>query len=172
MTEMTSENAQVLPRRNVVAKLFTWLGGCSLFASLLSTLYANFRFFYPKALYEPPLTFKAGKPADYPLGTVTDRWVKDHGVWIVRSQSGIYALTATCTHLGCMTRYYADESLFKCPCHGSNFTVQGDPIAGPAPYPLFRLALRRAEDGEIVVDKANQENRPSLRLRPPYILEV
>ena len=52
---------------------------------------------------------------------------------MVRDSSGkLYALLTTCTHLGCLTGFFPAEGLFKCPCHGSNFSLPGDPVAGPA----------------------------------------
>jgi len=156
-------------RRGFLAGVFTWLGLGSLGTALAGTVYANFRFFFPKVLYEPPSRFKAGFPGDYQPG-VSDRWAKDYQVWIVRDDEGLYALLRVCTHLGCLTNYFAAEELFKCPCHGSNFTVQGDQVAGPAPVPLYRLALSVGDDGQIVVDKARRENRSGPREEPPYVL--
>ncbi len=159
-------------RRTFVGKLFTTLGVSSLVASVVSSVYANFRYFFPKVLYEPPARFKAGFPEEYLSGSVSDRWVRDHRVWIVRQDNRLYALLATCTHLGCLTGYFPSEELFKRPCHGSNFSRAGDPVAGPAPVPLYRLALKLGDDGQIVVDKALRENRPGKREQPPYVLEV
>jgi len=159
-------------RRGFVARIFTWLGISSLATSLVSSVYANFRFFFPKVLYEPPAQFKAGVPDEYQPGTVSDRWLNDHQVWIVRDDNKLYALLATCTHLGCLTGYFPSERLFKCPCHGSIFTVKGDPVAGPAPVPLYRLALSIGDDGQLVVDKASRENQPGNRDARPYVLEV
>lgn len=156
-------------RRNFFARACTGLGVSALLASLMSSVYANFRFFFPKVLYEPPSRFKAGLPDIYPPG-VSDRLVKDHQVWIVREDDRLYALLAVCTHLGCLTSFFKNEGLFKCPCHGSNFSLEGDPVAGPAPVPLHRLALSLGEDGQIVVDKARRENRPGERDQPPYVL--
>jgi len=172
MTEMTSGGGTGDSRREFVGKAFVCLGAGCLATSLASTGYANFRFFFPKVLYEPPAQFKAGFPSDYQANTVSDRWAKEHQVWIVREDSTLYALLTVCTHLGCLTGYFPGESLFKCPCHGSNFSLQGDPVAGPAPVPLFRLALSPGADGQIVVDKNVRENRPGPRDEKPFVLEV
>jgi cytochrome b6-f complex iron-sulfur subunit len=159
-------------RRGFLTMAFTWLGFGSLATALASTIYANFRFFFPKVLYEPPAQFTAGAVADYPADAVSDRWAKEHQVWIVREGDQLYALLTVCTHLGCLTSFFPAESLFKCPCHGSNFSLQGDPLAGPAPVPLYRLALAVGANGQIVVDKNRRENRPGLRDEPPYVLKV
>jgi cytochrome b6-f complex iron-sulfur subunit len=159
-------------RRGLLARAFVWLGLSGLAASLASTVYANFRFFFPKVLYEPPSQFKAGFSNDYQPGTVSNRWAKDYQVWIIRESDRLYALLTVCTHLGCLTGFFPAEGLFKCPCHGSNFSLQGDPISGPAPVPLYRLALSLGEDGQIVVDKSRRENRPDQRDQPPFLLKV
>jgi cytochrome b6-f complex iron-sulfur subunit len=43
---------------------------------------------------------------------------------------------------------------FKCPCHGSGFTIDGINFEGPAPRPLERYAIHVNEDGQIEVDKS------------------
>ncbi len=158
-------------RRGFFTKMFMGLGLGCLAASLAGTVYANFRFFFPKVLYEPPSKFKAGFPGDYQPDTVSDHWVKDHQVWIVRKEDKLYALLAVCTHLGCLTSYFPGEKLFKCPCHGSNFNLDGDPLSGPAPVPLYRLALSTGEDGQIEVDKAQRASLAD-RDNPKFVLKV
>ncbi|MCL1792026.1 MAG: FAD-dependent oxidoreductase [Peptococcaceae bacterium] len=37
-----------------------------------------------------------------------------------------------CTHLGCRTRYEAEDGTWECPCHGSRFDAAGVPLDGPA----------------------------------------
>jgi cytochrome b6-f complex iron-sulfur subunit len=75
-------------------------------------------------------------------------------VWIVREETGIYAVFAKCTHLGCTPRWLAAEAKFKCPCHGSGFFKSGLNFEGPAPRPLDRFQVTIAEDGQLVVDKS------------------
>lgn len=171
MNEIEPDNNTHGNRRSFVGRVFTSLGLWSLFVSLATSVYANFRFFFPKVLYEPPSRFKAGFLSDYQTG-VSDRWAKSNQVWIVREGDELYALSRVCTHLGCLTGFFANEELFKCPCHGSNFSVEGDPVAGPAPVPLYRLALTRGKDGQLIVDKAQRENRPGERNKPPFVLKV
>jgi cytochrome b6-f complex iron-sulfur subunit len=107
-------------------------------------------------LFEPSPIFKAGKPEDYTVGEVSTKWVKDERVWIVRESEGIYAILANCTHLGCTPKWLASESKYKCPCHGSGFTMQGINFEGPAPRPLERLKIEIAPDGQIKVDKSKK----------------
>ena len=113
---------------------------------------ALLRFFFPNALFEPPGTVKVGRPEQYnEIGKVYTRW-KKHLFCLVRTPEGIYALSAVCTHLGCVVNWWPSQERFKCPCHGSGFYKSGINYEGPAPRPLERFRIFLAEDGSIVVD--------------------
>jgi cytochrome b6-f complex iron-sulfur subunit len=109
---------------------------------------------FPRVLFTPPSTFKAGLPSDFTVGEVSEKFKKDFRVWIVREEGGIYALFAKCTHLGCTPRWLAAENKFKCPCHGTGFFKSGLNFEGPAPRPLDRFEIKLTEDGQLVVDKS------------------
>ena len=109
---------------------------------------------FPRVLFQPPVTFKAGFPSDYAVGEVSDKYKQEQRVWIVREETGIYAVFAKCTHLGCTPRWQASENKFKCPCHGSGFFKTGLNFEGPAPRPLDRFKIGVGEDGQLVVDKS------------------
>ncbi len=117
------------------------------------TLLGFLRSAFPRILFQPPSSFKAGFPKDFTVGEISEKFKKEFRVWIIRTEEGFYALFAKCTHLGCTPRWLAAESKFKCPCHGSGFYKSGINFEGPAPRPLERLRITLAEDGQIVVDK-------------------
>ncbi|MFO7901069.1 MAG: ubiquinol-cytochrome c reductase iron-sulfur subunit [Pirellulaceae bacterium] len=133
------------------------VGFTALAATLVMWLLGCLRFMFPNVLVEPPMTFKVGFPRDYADGQVETKYKARHGVWVVRheyeGQPQIYVLKAVCTHLGCTPNWQETEQKFKCPCHGSGFYKSGIHFEGPAPRPLERYAIRRAEDGELEVDK-------------------
>jgi cytochrome b6-f complex iron-sulfur subunit len=114
------------------------------------------RYLFPNVLFEPVQTFRAGTPDDYEPGQVSERFKDQHGVWIVRSEDQIYALSTVCTHLGCTPNWAPSEAKFKCPCHGSGFYKTGINFEGPAPRPLERFKITLAEDGGILVDKTKK----------------
>jgi cytochrome b6-f complex iron-sulfur subunit len=107
----------------------------------------------PNVVKEPPMRFKAGSPEEYPPGSVT--LVKAQNVYIVRASEGFfYALSAVCTHLGCITNWKQEEGIVACPCHGSKFNREGGNIAGPAPRPLPRFSVLLDDQRQLVVDKS------------------
>lgn len=52
------------------------------------------------------------------------------------AEGEIRALSARCTHLGCLVRFNDAEGAWECPCHGSRFDVDGSVLQGPATRPL------------------------------------
>jgi cytochrome b6-f complex iron-sulfur subunit len=116
------------------------------------------RFMFPNVLIEPPTKFKVGFPDDYGPGQVQTKFIPQFGVWVVRyeyeGQAMIYAIKSVCTHLGCTPNWLEGEQKFKCPCHGSGFYKDGINFEGPAPRPLERYAISRADDGQLEVDKS------------------
>ena len=116
---------------------FLWMGWSALAAFFAASAAAGARFMFPNVIYEPSQKFNAGPASAYDEG-VSTKWLNEQRVWIVRTSSGIYALWARCTHLGCTPNWFPDAGRVQCPCHGSNFDPAGDVVAGPAPKPLFR----------------------------------
>lgn len=133
---------------------FGRLGWGAFGAVSLMSLLAFVRSAFPRVLFVPPSTFKAGFPNDYPVGEVSEKYTKEFRVWIVREPVGFYAIFAKCTHLGCTPRWSASENKFKCPCHGSGYYKTGYNFEGPAPRPMDRFEIRLGEDGQLVVDRS------------------
>jgi cytochrome b6-f complex iron-sulfur subunit len=60
------------------------------------------------------------------------------------------ALSAVCTHLGCVVQWFPDKKEFLCPCHGGRFNAEGQVQGGPPPKPLAHLPLT-VEDDQFLV---------------------
>ena len=145
-------------RRNFLLAMFgSWIAVAwtALTVSMLGMVLGTVRFLFPNVLSEPPSKVKAGSPDQYEEGKVVDRF-KDQNTWIVKNQGQIYALSTTCTHLGCTPNWLEREQKFKCPCHGSGFYKTGINFEGPAPRPLERYRIALADDGQILVDKSKK----------------
>ena len=140
-------DADTLDRRQ-----FVKVGATSLGVAGLGACVFGFRYLSPNVLYEPSPIVDAGKPDYYPPDSVT--LDPQMAIYVVRTPEGFFALSAICTHLGCMTAYKPDLGIIACPCHGSKFTKYGVKIAGPAPRPLPWLRMWLNDDGNLMVDRA------------------
>jgi len=71
--------------------------------------------------------------------------------WVVKmDDQNVVAYSPQCTHLGCAYHWDEKEKNFICPCHTSAFSIDGKVLAGPAPRPLDRYAVR-TEAGKLLI---------------------
>lgn len=129
----------------------------------VGSVVVTYQYFSPNVLFEPSTTFRAGNPDLYPVHSVT--FLQDQQVYIVRMPEGFYAVSAVCTHLGCVTQWKPDAEMIACPCHGSKFKSDGTKLEGPAPRPLPHFSITLTEDGELLVDKLQN-------IKPAQVLKV
>lgn len=74
---------------------------------------------------------------DIPAGTGAVVRIEGEQRAVFRDADGsLHALSARCTHLGCIVHFNDAESAWECPCHGSRFGVDGQVLHGPATQPL------------------------------------
>ena len=148
-------NEEERPDEGLNRRRFCQLAGASacavatIGAGVLATDYLR-----PRALFEPPTLFSVGPAGSFAPGSVLT--VEASNVFVMRFQDGFRALSAVCTHLGCITRYRPDERIITCPCHGSRFNLDGDVLAGPAPRPLRWLQMDLTSRGDVVIDSASE----------------
>lgn len=83
-----------------------------------------------------------------------DAWreVERRGLVYVRAREDgtILALSAQCTHLGCLVVWRQSENQFACPCHTGFYDATGNVISGPPPRPLAQLETK-VENGKVLV---------------------
>lgn len=61
---------------------------------------------------------------------------------LVRKKAGGYsALSAVCTHLGCIIQWQKESGSFLCPCHAGLFSSDGAVLGGPPPKPLAKITF-------------------------------
>src|SRR5207245_10451076 len=96
MAEAEKKRKGIWSRRDFFTRL-GW-GGFGIFGGL--TLLGFLRSAFPRVLFQPPSTFKAGLPSDYAMGEVSEKYKQDQRVWMSRQEADIGAICAKCTLLG------------------------------------------------------------------------
>ena len=80
------------------------------------------------------------------------REVVERDVWVIKhSATEVTILSPLCTHLGCQYDWHPEMHQFICPCHGSNYSITGKVLGGPAPRPLDTLPWK-LEKGALYVE--------------------
>ena len=130
------------------------LGWIAAMFAVCATAVGAVRFLVPNVLFEPSLVFKAGKPEDFPDGSVT--FLEEERVFLVRKGNAFRCLSAICTHLGCTVNRTGQG--YHCPCHGSIFDDQGSVKSGPAPRALEWFLVTLSKDSRLLVDKNQRVN--------------
>ena len=155
-------------RRDFLLRLGTGAG----MAALAAQATASLRSLLPNVSYDAPTTVKIGPPGEFPDG---QKFLPDQRLIVFREGSTFHAISAVCTHLGCIVRAEALSQAetvdvggaplrmthrFLCPCHGSRYSGDGGNVSGPAPRPLawYHLSMA-ADDGQLVVDLAREVSR-------------
>jgi len=86
MAEAEKKKGGIWSRRDFFTRL-GW-GGFGVFGGL--GLLGFLRSAFPRVLFQPPSTFKAGFPSDYAIGEVSEKYKQDQRVWIVREETGVH----------------------------------------------------------------------------------
>lgn len=80
--------------------------------------------------------------ADLPVGKGQVYSVANKPVIVIHTADGFHALSAVCTHLGCIVFWNEQRSVVACPCHAGFFNVNGSVISGPPPAPLAEYQVQ------------------------------
>jgi cytochrome b6-f complex iron-sulfur subunit len=91
-------------------------------------------------------------PANAPLRSVGGAVLVAGGadsIAVIRSaDTQLVALSAVCTHEGCLCGYDPSSRTLDCPCHGSSFGLDGGVVSGPAMTAV--RAYVASQSGDIV----------------------
>jgi len=74
-------------------------------------------------------------------------------VIVVNNGGTLTAVSAVCTHLGCLVQWKSDEKNIYCACHGARYTDDGQIISGPQPLPLAPFGVR-VDGDDLIISKA------------------
>lgn len=133
-----------MPRRDFLGLFASWSALSALAFALVGALRL------PKAavLPSPSKKFKVTLPESLAPGVAFRP--PGRSVAVFKDADGVYAISTVCTHLGCIVK--TEPTLFRCPCHGSEYDLDGKVTRGPAPKALPWLAVSVTGDG-VVVDE-------------------
>lgn len=125
-------------------------------ATALGMLYPVGMFLWPreKKVEEGGVRSMQIPLAETPVGEAKFiRFLNKAAVVIRPNEQQVVALSAVCTHLGCVVKWKEDVAEFVCPCHGGRFDTKGKVLGGPPPTPLvsFKATI---EDEYIVISEA------------------
>lgn len=68
---------------------------------------------------------------------------------IIKNGDKIKVFSSRCSHLGCRINN-VNQNIFTCPCHGSQFDLNGNPIKGPAAKNLTALNYKIDKDKNLI----------------------
>ena len=75
------------------------------------------------------------------------------GGFLVNAHGKLDVLAQRCPHLGCSVGFDQTAGIFKCPCHGSQFSQAGKVIHGPATADMATLSWKKGDKpDEIIVN--------------------
>src|SRR5690606_24830700 len=93
-------------------------------------------------------------------------------VAVYRKDDGsVQAISAVCTHMGCIIEWNNAEKHWDCPCHGSIFSPDGEVMSGPAMQKLAAHDLHvetaeHAPPGRVEEPTRREEPLPSIQREP------
>jgi len=144
--DKSKENRNKLTRRGFMGWGFAVFIGIASLATFFLTL---FRMPFPSILPGRSGRFKIGHKHEFPSGTT--KYFNNDQVYVFADAEGIYAISAVCTHLGCVVN--KDKNGFACPCHGSRYGLDGSVVEGAAPKDLPWYKISMLPSGQLEVDK-------------------
>lgn len=121
----------------------------SVMVGFLSLLGGVMAFLFPperQAFNPGRLRFRVGSVRDFAVGQGKQVLFAGQPVWVLRLPHGFVALSAICTHRGCIVNWDEKRSLLSCPCHGGLFDVSGNVVAGLPRWPLPRQRVEIVGD--------------------------
>lgn len=110
-----------------------------------------------------------GQLTDYEVGVpkrvvvarpVANAWINEDtevAAYVYRrAEEKVVAYDIHCTHLGCPLAYVEGARRFLCPCHGGQFSRDGNVVSGPPPRPMTQFDTK-IEDGEVFLGPLEED---------------
>ena len=142
-----------ISRRRLI--FYAWIGAAAIVMGEL--IGGTFAFLWPRRKQgKAENIFIAGNVGEFKVGEVIP--FRKEKTFIVRTEGGFLAISATCPHLHCIVTWNEALKKFECPCHGAKFNPRGEVLEGPPPRPLDLYKLQIVA-GNLVIDKASSIER-------------
>jgi cytochrome b6-f complex iron-sulfur subunit len=94
-----------------------------------------------------------GTPLNFPKGKF----------WLSRTHDNrLVAPYKVCPHLGCLYNWNEESNQFLCPCHYSQYKLDGTVMRGPAPRSTDRFVIRLLDESGAEVAATDDEGNPLL----------
>lgn len=104
---------------------------------------------------------KTGVPKKFSIvADKTDKWTRHRdvpvgAVYLLKQKAGakepVVAFNTVCPHLGCFVDYRTEKQDFFCPCHDSNFALDGQLKKGVSPRGMDSLEVEIRKGAEVWV---------------------
>ncbi len=112
-------------------------------ASILSAIAGGF---FKKSVPVKSAGKEIVKLSDFPVGSTMQYTASDgNPAFLFRTNVGVFAYSAVCTHQGCVVSYTSQTKTLDCPCHGGQFDPfnGGNVVAGPPPsaLPTYKVSI-------------------------------
>jgi cytochrome b6-f complex iron-sulfur subunit len=108
------------------------------------------QYLYPVVLPVKLVEIPAGNVSEIPPDGVKLVHLPEGPVMLEKMGNDVRALSAVCTHLGCIIQWHPDAKEFVCPCHGGRYDFDGKVVSGPPPRPLEKIDVK-LHDGQVFV---------------------
>jgi len=142
-----------------LAAVAAWIG--KLFQTLLDFSHP------PKLRNQAGGVFDLGNYTDLGLQAEAPQRFPQGRFWLVQAPDGVVALNGTCTHLDWLFDWDTTEQRFVCPCHGSQFSLDGACLSGPATRNLDRFVVRFLDEEGGLVSETDRSTGYPLALPGP-----
>ena len=93
-------------------------------------------------------------------------------IWLSHTSTGLMAIFKICPHLGCLYAWNDQEFKFICPCHGSQYELDGEYSSGPTPRGLDYFAISIVDEQGNELASSNERGRVSLPDDPDAVVRV
>jgi cytochrome b6-f complex iron-sulfur subunit len=115
-------------------------------------LYPIIKFLIPPAKTSIDPNILSIPLAQIPCGKSLITKYKGRPIIIVNRGNEVHALSAVCTHLGCLVKWDSNKEELFCPCHMAKYDINGNVKSGPAPKALFTFKTNLVND-QIIVEE-------------------